>query len=251
MAACGPILNGWVGSARGPWRQPQAALTKAKRITDAAARRPACGMVDHPLSGLLIRYPVRIAPLNAVVVLTFQAATRGLAKRVVTLTLAAVLVPVYACATPEAARTTPPATLPPQQSPTASLVPSPGPSPALRTPSPTPPATPASGAGYLEGKADIGPLVPVEKVGVPPPTPSPAVCTARGLTVRDAKTGAEVARFNLQPDCTYRVALKPGTYIVDLQRTQGIGGSKDLPKTVEIESGKTVRLDISIDTGIR
>lgn len=115
----------------------------------------------------------------------------------------------------------------------------------------TTPSAPASAVGYLEGRADIGPLTPVEKVGVPPPTPSPEICTARGLTVRDAKSDKEVARFSLEGDCTYRVALKPGVYVVDLVRTQRIGGSKDLPKTVEVEAGKTVLLDISIDTGIR
>jgi hypothetical protein len=46
------------------------------------------------------------------------------------------------------------------------------------------------------------------------------------------------------------VTLKPGTYIVDIQR-QGIGGSPQLPKTVTIRAGETIRLDISIDTGIR
>ena len=119
------------------------------------------------------------------------------------------------------------------------------------TPSPVVSPAPAGAVGYLEGRAAIGPLTPVEKVGVPSPTPSPAMCTAQGLTIHDARSSAEVARFSLQPDCTYRVALKPGRYVVDLMRTQGIGGSKDLPKTVDIEGGRTLRLDISIDTGIR
>jgi hypothetical protein len=104
--------------------------------------------------------------------------------------------------------------------------------------------------GYLEGRASIGPLQPVERVGVPSPTPSPAVCTARGLVVFDAQTGAEAARFDLGPDCTYRVALPPGSYRVELQR-RGIDISKDLPQTVTISAGQTTRLDISIDTGIR
>lgn len=116
---------------------------------------------------------------------------------------------------------------------------------------PAPTSSSAGAVGYLEGRASIGPLTPVEKASVPSPTPSPAACAARGLTVRDAKSDKEVARFSLAGDCTYRVALKPGAYVVDLVRTQRIGGSKDLPKTVEIESGKTVRLDVSIDTGIR
>ena len=104
--------------------------------------------------------------------------------------------------------------------------------------------------GYLEGRASIGPLQPVERVGVPAPTPSPAACSARGLVVFDAQTGAEVTRFDLASDCTYRVALSPGTYRVELQR-RGIDSSKDLPQTVTISTGQTTRLDISIDTGIR
>src|SRR6266851_2002847 len=132
--------------------------------------------------------------------------------------------------------------------------------PQARPATPTPPAasvapvgtTPQTvgGAGYLEGRASIGPLQPVERVGVPPPTPSPATCTARGLIVTDLHTGTDVARFDLDPDCTYHVALAPGTYRVELQR-RGIDISKDLPRTVTISRGQTTRLDISIDTGIR
>jgi acetyl esterase len=109
----------------------------------------------------------------------------------------------------------------------------------------------ASGSlGYLEGGATIGPLQPVERVGVPPPTPSPDACTARGLTI-DASDGAtEVTGFNLQPDCTYRVALAPGSYVVRL-KPNGIDSGKDLPRTVQIQAGQTVRLDIRVDTGLR
>jgi hypothetical protein len=104
--------------------------------------------------------------------------------------------------------------------------------------------------GYLEGQGSIGPLQPVERAGVPPPTPSPAVCTARGLVVYDVNTGAEVARFALGPDCHYQVALPPGTYRVELDR-RGIDFSKDLPRVVQITAGQSTRLDFSIDTGIR
>jgi hypothetical protein len=117
------------------------------------------------------------------------------------------------------------------------------------SPGPTP-VTPPAPTGYLEGQVAIGPLQPVERVGVPPPTPSPAVCTARGLVVYQADTGAEAARFALEPDCTYRVALPAGNYRVELDR-RGIDFSKDLPRVVTIASGQTTRLDLSIDTGIR
>ena len=96
--------------------------------------------------------------------------------------------------------------------------------------------------GYLEGQVTIGPLQPVERVGVPPPTPSPAVCTARGLVVYQADTGAEAARFPLGPDCHYRVALPASNYRVELDR-RGIDFSKDLPRVVTITAGQTTQLD--------
>ena len=114
-----------------------------------------------------------------------------------------------------------------------------------------PPATRPAGAGFLEGRATIGPLTPVERPGVATPTPSAETCTSRGLTVYEQDGVTEVISFQLRPDCTYRVALPPGTYVVRLKETPGVGGSKDLPRTVRIESGETNRLDISIDTGIR
>jgi hypothetical protein len=108
---------------------------------------------------------------------------------------------------------------------------------------------PISPLGYLEGLVAIGPLQPVERVGVPSPTPSPAVCTARGLVVYQADTGAE-ALGSLGPDCHYSVALPPGNYWVELDR-RGIDFTKDLPRVVTITAGQTTRLDINVDTGIR
>jgi hypothetical protein len=116
--------------------------------------------------------------------------------------------------------------------------------------SPTVSPAPSAAVGYLEGQATIGPLRPVERVGVPPPKPSPAACTARGLIVYAAGNGAEVVRFPFGPDCAYRVELPPGTYRVELDR-RGIDTSKDLPQNVTITSGQVTRLDVSIDTGIR
>lgn len=118
-------------------------------------------------------------------------------------------------------------------------------------PAATAAAAPSTNVGYLEGHADIGPLTPVQRVGVPEPTPSPAVCTSRALAVYEANGTTLVASFTLQSDCSYRVPLSPGSYVVKLKQQSGIGGSKDLPRTVVIEAGKAVRLDISIDTGIR
>jgi hypothetical protein len=70
------------------------------------------------------------------------------------------------------------------------------------------------------------------------------------LVVYRANTSAEAARFPLGPDCSYRVALPPGSYRVERDR-RGMDFSKDLPRTVTITAGQTTRLDVSIDTGIR
>ena len=105
--------------------------------------------------------------------------------------------------------------------------------------------------GYLEGRATIGPLSPVERVDAPSPTPPPQVCAAAGLSIFQRDGTTEVESFNLHEDCTYRLALTPGTYVVRLRPESRLQFSKDLPKTVEIESGRTTRLDFSIDTGIR
>ncbi|MGN6698256.1 MAG: hypothetical protein ACTHMR_08860, partial [Thermomicrobiales bacterium] len=84
------------------------------------------------------------------------------------------------------------------------------------------------------------------------PTPPPAVCTARALTVYTADGPTAVTTINLQPDCTFQVALAPGTYVVRLAGQQnGPGRARNLPQTIQITAGQTTQLDISIDTGIR
>ena len=71
------------------------------------------------------------------------------------------------------------------------------------------------GPGHvLDGQGAIGPLQPVERVGVPPPTPSPAVCTARGLVVYNAATGAEGARLR-QHEPPRRVRTKAVGYLTN------------------------------------
>ncbi len=116
---------------------------------------------------------------------------------------------------------------------------------------PTPGGTVTAANGYLEGLATVGPLTPVERVDLPAPTPSPELCTALGLTVLTEDGATEVARLNLSADCSYRIELRRGAYVVHLKPTSSIQFSKDLPKTAEIESGKTTRLDFHVDTGIR
>ena len=113
-------------------------------------------------------------------------------------------------------------------------------------PGPAPTAQP----GYLEGKVTIGPLSPVQKAGETPPPPPPEVCTARSIDVSAADGKTLVANVKVSAECTYRVALAPGSYVVNIART-GIDRGTGLPKTVTIAGGQTVQLDVDIDTGIR
>jgi hypothetical protein len=105
-----------------------------------------------------------------------------------------------------------------------------------------------SGTGTLTGNVSIGPLCPVEPCTVPHDR-LVAAYAARPITI-STPAGMVVATVTADPETGYSVALKPGTYVIDIQH-QGIGGGKELPATVTLMSGETVRLDITIDTGIR
>ena len=103
-------------------------------------------------------------------------------------------------------------------------------------------------SGTLKGTVTIGPLCPVEPCSVPRDQVV-AAYAARPLLIM-TKGGTFVQSVTADPDTGYSISLRPGTYVVDIAH-QGIGGSPDLPKTVTIRAGETVRLDIDIDTGIR
>jgi hypothetical protein len=107
---------------------------------------------------------------------------------------------------------------------------------------------PVNRTGTLTGNLTIGPLCPVEPCTISPDQII-AVYAARPIMI-STERGTFIGSVTADPDSGYSVALEPGTYVVDI-RHQGIGGSGGLPKTVTIHPGETVRLDISVDTGIR
>lgn len=107
-----------------------------------------------------------------------------------------------------------------------------------------------NGTGTLEGHVSIGPLVPVVREGEPEPTPAPEVYATRQIVIYARDGRSEITRVQIDGKGNYRVALRVGTYVVDINRI-GIDRGVDLPKTVEIASGRTTRLDVQIDTGIR
>lgn len=103
--------------------------------------------------------------------------------------------------------------------------------------------------GILEGLVTIGPIQPVERPGVTPPIP-PEVYSARKVLVYSEAGSRLIKTVDLGSDGFYRVELKVGTYVVDINYS-GIDSSPDVPKKIEIKPGETVAVNIDIDTGIR
>jgi hypothetical protein len=102
--------------------------------------------------------------------------------------------------------------------------------------------------GTLTGNVTIGPLCPVEPCSVSRDQ-IVAAYAARPIMIT-TEGNILVGSVTADPDTGYSINLRPGSYVVDV-RHQGIGGSRDLPESVTIRAGETVRFDISIDTGIR
>jgi ABC-type Fe3+-hydroxamate transport system substrate-binding protein len=112
-----------------------------------------------------------------------------------------------------------------------------------------PTVTPAgAGTGTLTGNVSIGPLCPREPCTISHDQ-LVAAYAFRPITISTPE-GNVVTTVIADPETGYVVTLNPGTYIVNIAN-QGIRKSQELPRTVTIHSGETVRLDISIDTGMR
>jgi hypothetical protein len=103
--------------------------------------------------------------------------------------------------------------------------------------------------GTLMGKVTIGPLCPVE----PCPQSVPNPYLARKVVIQPTKghiTGKEIF---IALDASGGFELKgvpAGAYQLTITDCDYIGCSSVLPKTVVIETDKTTRADINIDTGI-
>jgi hypothetical protein len=110
------------------------------------------------------------------------------------------------------------------------------------------PAGTGNTTGTLTGKVSIGPFCPVEPCTISHDR-LVAAYAARPITI-STPDGIVVTTVTADPESGYTVTLKPGTYVVAIPK-QGIGGSPELHASVTIRSGEIVRLDISIDTGIR
>ena len=103
------------------------------------------------------------------------------------------------------------------------------------------------GKGRLEGQVAIGPICPVERRDNPC-KPSPETYAARKIIV--SKGGTRIATVDIDPTGHYSIELDAGTYTIDANR-MGIDRIPELPKQIQIKTGETFKLDISVDTGIR
>jgi hypothetical protein len=96
----------------------------------------------------------------------------------------------------------------------------------------------------LWGTVRRGPITPVCMEGRPCDGP------AASLTLVFVRNGRVAARVTTKQDGSYRIALRPGTYSVRTPQKISIGRGVDPPK-VRVPSGRRVRVNFFIDTGIR
>jgi hypothetical protein len=107
-----------------------------------------------------------------------------------------------------------------------------------------------TGVGILTGHVTIGPLAPVLREGETEPTPSPEIYAQREVVIFDARGKREINRVQVDANGNYKIELPTGVYTVDINRI-GIDTAAGLPTQIELRPDEIVRLDISIDTGIR
>jgi hypothetical protein len=102
---------------------------------------------------------------------------------------------------------------------------------------------PAATAG-IEGQVLAGPQCPVVTEASPCP-PKPWVGVVRA-TAEDGSTYED----QTDEQGRYRIALPPGTYTVVAVTGEG-GPPTGEPQTVPVMAGQPLRVDLSVDTGIR
>ena len=108
--------------------------------------------------------------------------------------------------------------------------------------------------GKLEGTVTIGPIWPVERPGEERPVSAQVFESRKVVIYNQSKTKllkeVDLIQIDQSAKAKYSVQLKPGKYVVDINRG-GIDSSSEFPKKIEIKSGQTIEVDIDIDTGIR
>lgn len=114
--------------------------------------------------------------------------------------------------------------------------------------------------GVLKGHVGIGPLTPVMRKGHEGPQPTPEMYKHYMVSIAQFPDEAGpvrphflrlVKKLHLSKKGNFMIRLHPGQYRVEVVRdTPQVVGS--LPsQTVQIEAGKTLHVELNVDTGIR
>jgi len=61
----------------------------------------------------------------------------------------------------------------------------------------------------------------------------------------------EIARVTADENGKYRIALRPGEYILDVQGRNPKGRLRAKPQSFKVVSNQTVHVDMDVDTGVR
>ncbi len=100
--------------------------------------------------------------------------------------------------------------------------------------------------GHLSGLVTIGPNCP----GAAECPTSPAAYSARKILVYNEAKSELLHTVDIGSQGAYTIDLAPGKYTVDL-KPAGVDKTRDLPKTVDIQSNAVTTLNVNIDTGLR
>ena len=111
-------------------------------------------------------------------------------------------------------------------------------------------AGPAATQGFVEGHLKIVAPREVELNDGTAPTIAPEVYAEYPLIIRSPDGKTEIARVTADAAGNYRAALPPGEYVLDVQG-RSPGRVRAQPQRFQVVSGKTARVDMAIDTGVR
>jgi hypothetical protein len=94
---------------------------------------------------------------------------------------------------------------------------------------------------YLEGKITI---LPETQEGQNPVL----MYSACQIIIYDTQTGKLSHVINIDENGNYTTKIRPGSYVIDLYRMGSVGKTIDTPAVIQVESGRTLTFDISLDT---
>ena len=104
--------------------------------------------------------------------------------------------------------------------------------------------------GFLEGHLRILAFRDVELAEGNPPKFGAGNYAEYPLIILSQDGKKEIARVTADADGSYRLALPPGDYILDVQG-RAPGRVRAKPQQFTVVSNQTVRVDMDIDTGVR